>query len=128
MAEDTKNVNVDEDGLIEAQIDKFDPEKITGMKLVDHLPLFMGQKIAFLCARYQYRGVLSAIGEDFVILSDATSVEISGASSRERPQTEDPLRSSAIVKLDAVEIISQTRWCLAPLPSEENYQASDNNN
>ena len=97
------------------------------VELVDFLEEFRGQKIAFLCARYQYRGELSYIGKDFVVLANATSVEISGASANELPQTEDPLQSSIMVKLDAVELISQPNWVHAPLPNEENYVPTNRN-
>jgi len=106
---------------------KFDPATIAKQELTHHLQSFIGQKIAFLCARYQYRGILSGIGVDFVVLANATSVEISGASTNEQPQTEDPIQSSIIVKLDAVELISQPNWARAPLPNEDGYNTRPNN-
>ena len=104
----------------------FEPAAIATQELTQHLTSFVGQKIAFLCARYQYRGILAGVGVDFVVLANATSVEISGASNNEQPQTEDPIQSSIIVKLDAVELISQPNWARAPLPNEDGYNTNTN--
>jgi hypothetical protein len=79
---------------------------------------FVGQKVAVMCARYQYRGVLSEVNDDCLILSNATSVEISGASQSEHPQTEDAIGGSVVIKSDAVEILYQPPWCNAKLPGE----------
>ena len=76
---------------------------------------FLGQPVAVLCARYNYRGILSHVGEDCLVLAQARAVETSGASSQETPNTEDPIGSSVIISLGAVEIIYQPRWCFAPL-------------
>lgn len=79
---------------------------------------YIGQKVAVMCARYQYRGVLSEVNEDCLVLSNATSVEISGSSQSERPQTEDNIGGSIVIKCDAVEILYQPPWAQAPLPGE----------
>jgi len=84
----------------------------------DYLAALMGQKVALLCARYHYRGVVAAVLEDSVVLADAASVETSGASNRETPEVEDAECGSICIKLDAVEIIHQPRWVNAPLQSE----------
>jgi len=82
---------------------------------------FVGQKVAVLCARYQYRGVLSEVTDDCLILANPTAVEISGASASDRPQTEDAVDGSLVVKSEAVEILYQPNWSQAPLPGEEGY-------
>lgn len=83
---------------------------------------YLGQRIAVLCVRYHYRGVLAEVGEDFMILSNATIVELSGPSNNETPSSEDPMNGSAIIKLDAIEIAHQVRWTESPLPGEDGYQ------
>ena len=74
-----------------------------------------GQKVAVLCARYQYRGVLSEVHNDHIILANATAVEISGPSNTEAPQTEDPIGGSVVIKTDAIEILYQPKWSQAPI-------------
>lgn len=78
----------------------------------------VGQKVAVLCCRYQYRGVLSRVYEDGLALSNATSVEISGPSQSEEPDTEDNIASTIFISKNTVELIYQPRWVFAPLPSE----------
>lgn len=79
---------------------------------------YEGQKVAVMCARYQYRGVLSHVGTDHLVLANATAVETSGTASGETPQTEDAINGSVVIKNDAVEILYQPRWCHARLPGE----------
>ena len=81
--------------------------------LVGIVSHFIGQPVAVLCARYQYRGILSKVAKDgsCIVISDAKSVEVSGPSSATKPNTEDEIASDVMVKLDAVEIVYQPRWC-----------------
>lgn len=76
---------------------------------------FLGQHIAVLCARYNYRGILSHVGTDCIVLAQARAVETSGASNQEMPSTEDPIGSSIVISLGAIEILYQPQWCFAPL-------------
>lgn len=79
---------------------------------------FIGQKVAVLCSRYQYRGILSTVAEDCIVLANATAVETSGASLSKAPQVEDNIGGSIIVKNDAIELLYQPTWCAAKLPNE----------
>jgi hypothetical protein len=80
---------------------------------------FVGQKVAVLCARYQYRGILSEVGTDYLVLAMSTSVERSGISQAVRPEQEDVIGSSIIIKTDAIELFYQPNWVNAPLPGED---------
>ena len=82
---------------------------------------WLSQKVAILCARYNYRGVLSIVGPDYIVLSNACTVEISGESNSTTPRTEDPIGSSIIIMKDAIELVYQPNWSLAPLPGEDGY-------
>lgn len=86
---------------------------------------FTGQRIALLCVRYHYRGILSQVGKDFVILANACSVEVSGRAQSETPETEDPIGSFVTIRTDAIEIAWQPKWVNAPLPGEEGYRSTD---
>jgi hypothetical protein len=79
---------------------------------------FVGQKIAVLCARYQYRGVLTEVADDHIVLSNSRAVESSGASKSNTPSSEDPIDSEVMISLGAVEIIYQPNWANAPLTNE----------
>ena len=45
----------------------------------------------------------------------ARAVESSGASSSDRPNSEDPIGSSVVISLNAVELIYQPAWVFANL-------------
>jgi hypothetical protein len=77
---------------------------------------YIGQNVACLCARYQYRGILSEVYADCIVIANASCVEVSGACNLERPQTEDAIGGSVVIKCDAIEILYQPNWCNAPLP------------
>jgi hypothetical protein len=81
----------------------------------DALAAYLGQPLAVLCARFNYRGILSAVGDDFLVLAQARAVESSGASAQDRPSNEDPIGSSVVISLNAVELVYQPNWCFAPL-------------
>lgn len=76
---------------------------------------YVGQPVAVLCARYNYRGILSAVVENGLVLAQARAVETSGPSSGDRPQVEDTIGSSVIIPLHAVELIYQPNWVHADL-------------
>ena len=95
--------------------DRIAIEKTKAQTMKDALQAYVGQPLAILCARFNYRGILSTVGEDFVVLAQARAVESSGASSQERPSNEDPIGSSVVISLNAVELIYQPNWCMAPL-------------
>ena len=90
-------------------------EKTKATIMKDALQMYIGQPLAILCARFNYRGILSVVGEDYVVLAQARAVESSGASSQERPSNEDPIGSSVIISLNAVELIYQPVWCFFSL-------------
>ena len=81
----------------------------------DALAAYLGQPLAVLCARFNYRGILSAVGNDFLVLAQARAVDSSGASAQERPSNEDTIGSSVLISLNAVELVYQPNWCFAPL-------------
>jgi hypothetical protein len=85
------------------------------MVMRDALAAYLGQHLAVLCARFNYRGILSAVGNDFLVLAQARAVESSGDSAQERPSNEDPIGSSVVISLNAVELVYQPNWCFAPL-------------
>jgi hypothetical protein len=87
-----------------------------GMKNV--LESYIGQKIAVLAARYQYRGIMHEVSDDHLTLANATAVEISGPNDGNVPNTEDPIGGSVHISLNAIEIVYQPNWVFAPLPGE----------
>jgi hypothetical protein len=86
-----------------------------GEELSEILQSYVGQPLAILCARFNYRGILSKVGQNFVVLAQARAVESSGASSQERPSNEDPIGSSVIISVNSIELIYQPNWCFAAL-------------
>jgi hypothetical protein len=95
--------------------DRVSPEKSTGSHMAEVLREYIGQPVAILCARFNYRGILSKVCDDCVVLAQARAVESSGASNSERPNSEDPIGSSVIISLNAVELVYQPNWANAPL-------------
>lgn len=91
------------------------PEKSTGENMAKVMMEYIGQPVAILCARFNYRGILSKVTDDCVVLAQARAVESSGASSSDRPNSEDPIGSSVIISLNAVELIYQPNWVFSPL-------------
>ena len=90
-------------------------EKTKGSCMKEVLQDYIGQPLAILCARFNYRGILSKVTDDCVVLAQARAVESSGASNQERPSNEDAIGSSVIISLNAVELVYQPRWCMASL-------------
>ena len=93
------------------------PEKSTGVGMASLLQEYIGQPVAVLCARFNYRGIVSKVTDDCVVLAQARAVEASGASSQDSPSSEDNIGSSVIISLNAVELDYQPNWCFAPLDS-----------
>lgn len=95
--------------------DRVSPEKSTGENMAGVMREYIGQPVAILCARFNYRGILSKVTDDCAVLAQARAVESSGASSSERPNSEDPIGSSVIISLNAVELIYQPTWVFSSL-------------
>lgn len=100
---------------VKKSFSRVSPEKSTGENMASVLMVYIGQPVAILCARFSYRGILSKITDDSIILAQARAVESSGASSSDRPNAEDPIGSSVIISLNAVELVFQPNWVFAPL-------------
>ena len=98
-----------------SSVERVAVEKTKATIMKDALQMYVGQPLAILCARFNYRGILSTVCEDFVVLAQARAVESSGASSQDRPSNEDPIGSSVVISLNAVELVYQPNWCMAPL-------------
>lgn len=95
--------------------DRVSPEKSCGENMSTILREYMGQPLAVLCARFNYRGILSKVCDDCLVLAQARAVESSGASNSERPNSEDVIGSSVVISLNAVELIYQPLWCYSSL-------------
>jgi len=80
---------------------------------------FIGQKIAVLCSRYLYRGILLGITQGYIVLANTRSVEISGPSANEKPEREDDIDGPVLIGLSSVELVYQPNWVNAPLTKEE---------
>lgn len=92
--------------------------QVSGSRFHELAKEYIGQKVAVIAARYQYRGILSKVCQDCIVLANACSVEVSGVTMSEHPQTEDVIGGSIIIKNDAIELFYQPKWCFAPLPGE----------
>jgi len=79
---------------------------------------YIGEKVAVLAARYQYRGLMSQVSDDVITLANAAAVEVSGPSSGDVPNTEDPINGDVHISLNAVEIVYRPNWVNAPLSGE----------
>lgn len=99
----------------QAICNRVSPEKSEGSCMSELLQEYVGQNIAILCARFNYRGILAKATDDCVVLAQARAVESSGASNSERPNSEDPIGSSVIISINAIELIYQPRWAWASL-------------
>lgn len=98
-----------------AAVERVSIDKTHAETIGDAMKAYVGQPLAILCARFNYRGILSKVGEDFCVLAQARAVESSGASNQERPSNEDPIGSSVIISLNAVELVYQPNWAFAEL-------------
>jgi len=81
--------------------------------------MYIGQKVAILCGRYQYRGILVDVIADFAILANARSVEISGPSENKSPEREDLINGPMFIRIDSIEVIYRPRWSEADLTEEQ---------
>lgn len=99
------------------------PSQKTG-SLNCRLQEFLGQKVAVLCSRYCYRGVLTTFLKDGIVLANASNVKRSGKSLQSVPVTERPLGGSIVIMSHAIELIFRPRWAGAPLFGESNYAST----
>jgi len=99
--------------------------KIHQKDLKKMLSNIKGERIAILCLRYHYRGILAYSSDNFCILTNATAVEVSGPAGWEKPRIEDPMTKPLVIFYDAIEIIHFPNWIKAPLPGEKDVEVSE---
>ena len=83
----------------------------------EYFEAMKGQVLMIIGARYNYRGRVSVINDDSVILVNSTAVSEMGAADNEAPTHEDNV-GTQIVSYGAIESVNQAPVALAPLPSE----------
>ena len=88
---------------------------------------YINEPLAILCARYWYRGMVRAVGTDYVKLSDVRAVEVTGAATSVVPQTEDPVPSDMIISVGAIEQVCQPAWVWHEMPVEMPKEFKANN-
>lgn len=84
---------------------------------------FIGQKIAVVCARFSYWGVLAKVYNDAIVIANAVSVEDSGPATSERPRGTDPINRPILINSDAIELFFQPVWSESALPSENDTES-----
>lgn len=87
------------------------------MVVKDKLAGLLNKNVAILCQRFQYRGTLKEIGEDYIVLQNASAVEDSGSSSGDVPDREDPFTSDVTILFRSIEIVYQPKWCFSEVKS-----------
>lgn len=103
------------------------PQKGANTKLrsfAEKMSEYEGQKILICAARFHYRGRVAEVLEDSIVLADACVIEMVGEAKNARPNQEDALLGDLCLKFDAIEVVYQAPCSQAPLPSEDDYQAS----
>lgn len=78
----------------------------------------IGQKVAIVCPRFVYWGILSKVYIDGFELDKAVLVEDTGRSTNGQPQCIDPINSTIFIPIVNVELVFQPTWSQGPLPSE----------
>jgi hypothetical protein len=97
------------------RVDVTTKEVASRSSICEVLQAYIGQPVSVIAARFNYRGIVSSVGSDHIILAQARAVEESGPSSGATPVTEDIIGSSVVISIAAVEIIMQPNWVFAPL-------------
>lgn len=71
---------------------------------------YFNQPLAFLCFRFWYRGIVTQVGQGFIVLSNPFAIDNSGAATGETARREEPLPSDWYISLDAIEGCGQMVW------------------
>lgn len=82
---------------------------------IDCFKEYLGKPVAILCGRFNYRGIMKIVNEDSVVLTKARAISVSGACSKEEPESEEEILSPVIIMKNSIELVYQPRWCFAPL-------------
>ncbi len=78
-----------------------------------------GQPVAVICNRYVYRGLVSGIGSDHLVLEKPWAISATGKCRADKAADEEPIGSSIAIRYSAIEIIFQPDWAFAPLEVED---------
>lgn len=94
-------------------------ERKDDLAVMEQLENLIGKKVAMICSRYHYWGVVDKIINtpkvDFVRLINGVSVEQSGPSNADEPQEIDYI-GTVLVAVNLIELIHQAKWVYGELP------------
>ncbi len=82
----------------------------TGTCMRDYIQRFLNEPISVLCMRYWYRGILSEVGTDYIVLSDPWAVEQAGPAASNSAIQEDKLPTDLMIKTMAIEMVTRPNW------------------
>jgi hypothetical protein len=78
-----------------------------------------GNRVAILCNRYWYRGIVKKVANDCIVLEKGIAVEIAGRPEDAKSQVEDWIGSDVFIPRTTIEMICHPKWCEAPLEPNE---------
>jgi hypothetical protein len=93
-------------------------ENIQAKNSQDVISEKIGQNVAIICNKWQYRGVLVADQYNRILLENSSCVGVSGATNRESPISEKKLKFPIYIEKRVIEIFYQPNWRNADFPSE----------
>ena len=82
----------------------------------DYFKKLQGQIVMIIGARYNYRGIVSVVNEDSLVLTNSTAVSEMGSAQAEKPTHEDPV-GTQLVAYGAIESVNQAKVSQSKLPS-----------
>jgi len=65
------------------------------------------QRVLLICARYQYRGIVTGAGSDWIELSEVAAIEEMGPAGGKAPKQADPIPGKVIIQTAFVEFVGQ---------------------
>ena len=75
-----------------------------------YLEQYLGQPIAILAVRHWYRGILTKLEDEHLVISNGFGVELTGDLAGTVPRKEEALTSDAMISLMSVEMVYQPVW------------------
>lgn len=76
---------------------------------------YEGNRVAVLCNRYWYRGIVKKATSDCIVLEKGIAVEIAGKPEDAKSKVEDWIGSDVFIPRTTIEMICHPKWCEAPL-------------
>jgi len=81
------------------------------MNMKEYISSKLNEPVGIVCMRYTYRGIVTEVGDDCVILKNAYCIDQNALATDEKPRREELYPADIVIPTETIAHLSQPTWC-----------------